>query len=526
MEYSVNIQTYIDMDAPMDFPTVTFCNHQPFSSQAYQLWRNGSVISPTRFNQLLRNRAAELFARSIVIPKNDNDSVRLVDSNLLLESLGQSIVYDSLPIYYQSLPWPAQIDLGHSPKDLIALCFLRYNNMWAVAGPGCQDSALRVKRQSDPKYFNCFSVEIERNFSQQISELGLVLWLGPDENHGKEDRQAFLFDLFDQAYGLRVLIHEPGQIANLDRHSIQVAPGRMNTLTFQTVRSIHNNRPTKPCFPDPKQTFTDLEVEYCYEFELCLNSHLQQKVVEKCGCLFAYYPRIYLPNASLPYCGEMTDHSRGLLNKEIVDRRKRCAEGIVNNAAVYRKVIEDKGVCLRRCVTTEYESQVSVTKWRPTGWQLYWSQKTSSLFDSVYNGSLTPTEARLIEHFLQTPNLDEVNGSNSSIIFDERYTYLVVKRKSNDTIIKEENLVLTVNALFSRIGGLCSLYIGLTMAVFMEIVEFIYLSWTNRKSGINKTVNENSTSNSFNEGSIEKKSFENSRNKKGNDEISDSLTVV
>lgn len=532
MEYAVNIQTYNDMDAPMAFPTVTFCNHQPFSARAYQLWQNKSVISPTRFNQLLRHRAAELLAQSVEIPKNDNESVRLLDRDLLLESLRQAIVYDTLPLYYQSLPWPMHLELGHSSKDLIALCLLRYSSKWAVTGPGCEDSALRVRRQSNPKFFNCFSVEIVKEFSQHIRELGLVLWLGPDENYGKEDRQAFLFDLFEQAYGLRVSIHEPGQMANLDRHSFQVAPGRMNELTFQTVQSVHNNRPTKPCFNKPKETFTDLEENFYYEFELCLNSHLQLQIIEKCGCLFAYYPRIYPPNETLPYCGEIIDRSMKLMDKEIVDRRERCAESIVNNAAVYRKVLEDRGICLRRCVTTEYESKVSVTIWRPTGWQLYWSQKTSSLFDAVVNGSLSAVEAKRIEHFLKTSDLDEVNGSTNSIVFDERYTYLVVKRKSNDTIIKEENLVLTVNALFSRIGGLCSLYIGLTLAVFMEIVEFIYLSWIKNKGGHDGTTerpnkeNDTSAQNSIEENHMDEIVLEKNPNNKNNTEMADTLTVV
>ncbi len=137
MEYSVNIQTYNNMDSPMDFPTVTFCNHQPFSAKAYQLWSKKTVLSPTKFNQLLRNRAAELLAKSMEIPTNDSEKVRLLNPELLRESLIQGLVYDTLPLYYQSLPWPKHLELGHTPKDLIALCLFRYGGSWAVAGPGC-----------------------------------------------------------------------------------------------------------------------------------------------------------------------------------------------------------------------------------------------------------------------------------------------------------------------------------------------------------------------------------------------------
>ncbi|VDN96794.1 unnamed protein product [Rodentolepis nana] len=490
MNYAVNIQTYIDMDAPMDFPSVTFCNHQPFSNRAYELWKDGSVISPTRFNQLVRHRAAELFSRSIEIPHYDNGTVRILNKAMMFESLRQGIVYDSLPLYYQSVQWPRQLELGHNRKDLIALCLLQYGNQYAVTGPGCEDAVLRVKRLSNPKFFNCYSVEVIKEFSKSIKELGLILWLGPDENHGNEDRQAFLFDLFEQAYGIKVSIHEPGGMANLDKHSFQVAPGRMNELTFQTVKVLHYDRPPKPCAPNPTQTYTDLNEQYNYDFELCLNSHVQERIVEECGCLYAYYPRIYEPNKTLPYCGGLIDDGMGLLDIKAVEKNEHCAENIVKNAAAYRKAIEDSEICKRRCETVEYESQVSVTKWRATPWQLYWSLKTSSLFDSVANGSLSPRDARLIEHFLRTPNLADIENSTSSIVFDERYTYLLVRRKSNDTIIKEENLVLTVNALFSRIGGLCSLYIGLTLAVFMEVVEFIYISWVRAMSARKKSSGE------------------------------------
>jgi len=50
-QYSVNIQTYTRFDNGTPFPAVTFCNHQPFSLKAYELWNSGEVMSPTEFNQ-------------------------------------------------------------------------------------------------------------------------------------------------------------------------------------------------------------------------------------------------------------------------------------------------------------------------------------------------------------------------------------------------------------------------------------------------------------------------------------------
>ena len=52
---------------------------------------------------------------------------------------------------------------------------------------------------------------------------------------------------------------------------------------------------------------------------------------------------------------------------------------------------------------------------------------------------------------------------------------------------RQEKLQLSMNAMFSRVGGLCSLYLGLTCAFFIEIIEFFYLlrqqNNDNRNSG-------------------------------------------
>uniref|UniRef100_A0A1I8H8J2 Endothelin-converting enzyme 1 n=1 Tax=Macrostomum lignano TaxID=282301 RepID=A0A1I8H8J2_9PLAT len=64
--------------------------------------------------------------------------------------------------------------------------------------------------------------------------------------------------------------------------------------------------------------------------------------------------------------------------------------------------------------------------------------------------------------------------SKASFDFDDRFSFIVVKRQSNNTFVKTEKIVLTLNALFSRVGGLCSMYIGLTLTFIMEFIEFIF----------------------------------------------------
>nr|CAH8860547.1 unnamed protein product [Trichobilharzia regenti] len=468
------------MDAPSNFPAITFCNHQPFSSRAYELWRSGEIISPTQFSKLLKN-AADYYLNA---SQSKNQSFPQEAGFFAFE-------FDTVKMYYQNLDWQKSKLLGHERNQSIYMCLFRYSGgNLVIGGPGCHDDMIIIRERSHPHHFNCHTVEVSQAYSQEVQELGLIIWLGPNENYNVQYRQAFLMDLFEQAYGLRVAIHEPGQLANLDSQGIQIEPGRMNELNFDAVKTIHQETPRKPCIHQPKQMYTDLEQEYNYEFELCLNTHLQNLLITQCTCLYAYLPRVKLPNISLPYCGHLITTNNQSLDTTGILTRKECVRNILSKSAILKKSFEDNGLCLRRCELVDYESTASVTTWRSTRWQLHWSQETSAALEVLFSlpmdvQNVNNTNDKALKNLqvyfrtdnlsLITSNFHEKDSLTEAYGFSDRYTYLLVKRKSNDTIVKAETLVLTLNALVSRIGGLCSLYIGMTFAVFIEFIEFFYI---------------------------------------------------
>ncbi|KER32263.1 hypothetical protein T265_01690 [Opisthorchis viverrini] len=487
--YSVNIETEERMDAPTEFPSVTFCNHQPFSEKAYELWRSGSVISPTQFNRILRQKAEELV---------DNNSGN-ISEHLLQMVAHYSIVFDTIKMYYQNLDWPDQKRLGHQRNQSIYMCLIRFSGEeLLLGGPGCYDEMIHIKERSHPHHYNCYTVDINIYLSRRVQELGLIVWLGPPENYDIRYRQAFLQDVFEQAHGLRVAIHEPGQLVNLDRLGIQIEPGRMNEINFEVIRKEHQQTPRKPCIQDPKDQYRDLDGEYDYEFELCLDSLIQQIVIERCSCVYAYLPRIVIPNATLPYCGRLLRNNQ--LDAQGLFDRKECVRHVVQQFAKLRKQFEAEGKCLRRCQTLEYDKRVSVTTWRATQWQLYWSQETANALEEIMASSPNFTKASVdrLTVYLKTANLSTAfnapdvthKGITRKYGFSDRHTYLLIKRKRNDTVVRKETLVLTLDALVSRIGGLCSLYIGMTFAIFIEVIEFFYMVYMkNSKSKKRKRAN-------------------------------------
>ncbi|TNN04836.1 Amiloride-sensitive sodium channel, partial [Schistosoma japonicum] len=44
--YDVLVNIHVALDTKSPFPALTICHHQPFSQNAYNLWRNNDVMSP------------------------------------------------------------------------------------------------------------------------------------------------------------------------------------------------------------------------------------------------------------------------------------------------------------------------------------------------------------------------------------------------------------------------------------------------------------------------------------------------
>ncbi|KAF6769678.1 hypothetical protein AHF37_12340 [Paragonimus kellicotti] len=416
LQYTINIEVEEEMDTPAPFPSVTFCNHQPFSERAYKLWKAGKVLSPSKFSRILRQKADSLIRESTL--KNETFPLHAVAHF--------GIVFDSIKLYYQNLDWPDHLLLGHQRNHSIYMCLMRFSG-----------GSLGSWR------------------SRLLKNWDLIIWLGPPENFDIQYRQAFLQDVFEQAHGLRVTIHEPQQLAKLDQSGIQIEPGRMNEINFEVVKKEHVETPRKPCVRNPTQTYRDLENTYHYEFELCLQTHLQLVVVQQCGCLYAYLPRIAVPTLKLPYCGRIFKNDT-LDETEFLFARKLCVFNLIKQFATMRKRLENKGKCLHRCTSVDYDNRVSVTTWRATQWQLYWSKLTAAALEQIDSQMPSPS-AESIERFqtyFRAENLSETITSSPDLPesitgkygFSDRHTYLLIKRKRNDTLARKEVQVLTFEA--------------------------------------------------------------------------------
>ncbi|BHF79739.1 hypothetical protein SprV_0702286200 [Sparganum proliferum] len=485
LNYDVGVHTRLLLDDPSPFPAITVCHHYPFSDDARRLWKEGKILSPGRFNRYLRNLTLGYLL--------DNDV-----------SAAEAIsFYDSLSVYYQNLRPDEAKSLGHNYA--IFLNCMRVGSHVSYFEDDCSLlNGYRIRQFSHHQYLNCHTFEpTDLAGSEETSFLSLIIGMGPKES-SEYDEQAFLPDVFEQAKGLRVVVHEPGTYPDLEKFGLHAEPGKLNEIGYEPRRWTKKNTPKRPCYSfNASRAYRDLDQVYNYTHEQCLLLYQQKEIINECGCYYVMNPRPSFPSDMTPYCGRMWPN----LDIKMFTSRLACLQRKLD-ISVKRKY--DGTVCLPRCEYYTYDTTISITKWRAKFWNLYWLRVqnravrlaeqfvrlyphrniTESMGYKMWRKYLVqqdlrniPKEAELNDSMRPphiVPLLSE-NMRNQLYLDNESFAYIILKRKSPNTIDNTEKLVLTLNVLASRIGGLCSVTIGITAAFVIEVVEFIYLLIQRRK---------------------------------------------
>ncbi|VDP65811.1 unnamed protein product [Echinostoma caproni] len=500
LNYDVSVHIQVKLDTPAPFPALTVCHQPPFSFEAYELWNKSKVLSPSQFNQYMRKLVLDALYRN--------------ELDLAVGIWG----YDTLSVYYQNLAVNETIHLGHSPA--IFLSCVRFTAQSISFEDNCTLlQGYHLRRFSHHLFMNCYTFEPkELSEAQDISIFSLVVGMSP-RDRDVPAHPAFFTDVFEQARGLRIVVHEPGTMPDMEKDGLHVEPGKLNEISFEPYLWNRLNTPKRPCLvANESHRYRDLDEWYNYTHSSCLLVHQQREIMSECGCMLVLNPRPVAPTEQMPYCGRL----RANENMTAFMERLACLSEKMQKAV---KQKYDGTACLPRCTYYEYPSTTSITKWRGYPWQLYWLRVQNQASQNLYSYYQEHPNANLTEHpafkqwelYLKYDNLTHIprhqelmnlaQGTGSYFanlpkwppenlnLDSEDFAYVVVKRKSTSLNEKNEKLVLSSYVLVSRVGGLCSLTVGVTAAFFAELLEFIYLLYSeSRETKKPKLAQENQAS--------------------------------
>ncbi|VDD79593.1 unnamed protein product [Mesocestoides corti] len=467
------------IDDKTDFPAITICAHNPFSLEANRIWAEASILTPTEFNR-------QLSAMTLAFIENGNPEY----AGLLLQ--------DSTDTYFANLRPEESQRLGHQ-TTMFPHCMVTADGVNIVA-ENCMiegDTGFTKKRFSHPKYFNCWTIETAANQSTKDTvRLTVLLSLIPSKEIN-ESRKNFIMDTFSRGEGVKLVVHQSGTYPEIDKHGINVQPGRMNELSFNTEWWVRLKTPTAPCLDDPPP-ITDMGRQYSYRMTQCLDSYLQNISINQCGCLNSEWPRPIHPdlvNSKIPYCSALPKNVSDSATLEGIIRRLNCTSNLLHNLKKIKESAILNHICTPRCSFFTYPISASITSWQPIPEKLQHFTDKFKRVERLLNNYDDPLEReRLIQYLKEVIDPQEKLStqiiSKSSLRIEDfqnqgSYTYISLVRTTYDTTYKEERLIFDIYILISRVGGLCSIFIGLTAAIIVELIEFVYVGfWLARSDSL------------------------------------------
>nr|CAH8825668.1 unnamed protein product [Trichobilharzia regenti] len=471
LRYSTAWNARTLLDDKSEFPAVTLCAHNPFTLDVNRLWKEKIVPSPKEIKLRVR------------------DLLKTMQYYGLANNTGDLAFSDTIEFYYANLNSDDTIKVGHD-KDMLYHCML-YEEGTTVVAEKCElepETSIRIRRFTHPKYFNCWTIEGKPNASTaDITRLIILARLVPLKKI-EDANTSFITDSFTRGEGIKVVIHERDTYPEIEKHGVNIQPGRMNEVNYATLFWKRLHTPVAPC-AGGNLYIEDLGVQYTYTQTQCLNLVLQNELFKRCGCLNSEWPRsikLMDSNHFLPYCQKLPADVNDKRGAEEMKARLECLSTVLVELKQIKETAIQKGVCLPLCGYYTYNTKLSVTSWDPDPHKL-------ALYTKVYrhvDKFLTdPSERGHFDELLKVfdesvdPTQSGEQSSSTGTMFsdiyqkfdDGKHTYISLIRQDFDTTMNEERLVFDIYILISRIGGLCSLCIGLTMAFIVELVEFFYL---------------------------------------------------
>uniref|UniRef100_A0A1I8IA72 Amiloride-sensitive sodium channel n=1 Tax=Macrostomum lignano TaxID=282301 RepID=A0A1I8IA72_9PLAT len=483
------------------FPSVTICNQNPISLRGHRLLRQRGWPGPRDFFRLAWKRRTQMHpSNGGNLSKSDAGNLRNYISGLL-----------SFNAYFANLPKGSDPhELGHSKEDLIRSCYLLVQSSTSgkeppVNSPRC-DHLGWWRQVYDQNRLNCYTYMADRQHENDaVVEMELRLFLGHELNFDCSD--CVLMDVSSQTRGATVVLHPNGTYPDVQRDGFTVYPGTLTEVTFATLNWTRLGPPYGNCDPNPpsylniantegtdsssaqnsnqnqqqqqqRQEHRNHQKLFAYTSRACHKLSLLSRIQSDCNCSFAFL----LPHAPIssvqPTVCESLDadntinfSSSGLLR---AINRTRC--GMLGAFANF-----DSG-CREPCSHFSYQIATTQSQWpRESMLANIFKYELANDKDLDLNSNssaeLSSQEWQLAEMYEQVRQLIPNSTANASSLLkqlgliSDSFVTLKVTRKDFSVTQIAEKPVQTLASTFSQVGGLLSMWIGLTFVWLVELLD-------------------------------------------------------
>ena len=435
------------------FPDITICNINPLKNEI-------TTSNHFNWNDYLSYIKNEL-GRGLLSLEEINNF--LPNVKLTEEDFVNFLEYLQTPNwFYVNLPSTINQDLSQENAKFI-VNHLYYSWNWLPINSSDSD----VQITWDSAYYKCYTFRPSRTYNDIIRGVSFIININDFPEGMTEGFSTDLFFAFET--GVRVAIHSPGTMPNM-RTGMSIGPG---STTIMTIMPTIRKRLDKPytIHGCSDKVYLDTSVDVVYSWEACYDTCLQNITLNKCGCVMPFYQftMYQLRKANYRVCLNQSSEASNRPNITLAIRDILCIKEWITVSDVTDCDVK----CLLPCDEVYYDISVTSAPWPHISQQMAFYKSYIKSNPNIYGNRFDAYEEVLNSSGNQSDTQIMNRLRNINLIRDN-FLQLKFVLKSRIPFVLVDQPLMNANSMISSIGGSLSLWLGITVMTFAEVIEFIY----------------------------------------------------
>ena len=406
--FEVNTITRKLFETPAEFPKVTLCNINQFTTEyALEFLKQiNHNISPNA---------------SIFDGKNMNKYQKQIKIREI-NSLATANMLD------QSVPNTHKAKFAHSIDDILLKC--KFNNEHCTA----KDFEWILDRQ----FGNCYVFNAHSNNSRKLTISGpgnglkLTLYSSFHDN-------LTVFNSYTGGNGFILRIENNSYLTDHNADGIYISPGIIANIAVERTFRLNLPEPYSNCDLDnasPRDYQSDLyekilNSQYEYSQQFCLNQCIQKQIISICNCSYPFM-------LSLFEADQCNNQAQIICSSNVYTRTTNATNTFIQDNCM--------PLCPLECNSTEYHSSLTFLQ-----------------MIGDYHADILKQKPNLLRDFV-AKTLNARTAQESTVVLNIFYDSLSYTKSFE---IAQMDLV----ALMSNIGGTMSLFMGVSLFSMFEMAE-------------------------------------------------------
>jgi len=324
-----------------------------------------------------------------------------------------------------------------------------------------------VKQIWDPDYGVCYTMKVNLTEGKNIRGIAALIYVDTVLYNTGNYYNLNIKNL--QVTGVRVLTHAPGTKPDM-KLGIDGGSGFATTIVLDQTKQTRLPAPYSSCTTEGTLGSVDNSNPYTQPY--CVSICQQQQCLDKCGCIKKEFQFTYsqLVESNFSVCSfiEWISNGSSLNFKQL--GQMLCDQSFKpNESACYKQ-------CLSPCQEYQYSSNVITTAPWPD----------STVLNSFYNSYIMGVYrfGHKFDAYEEWRSVDaeETNSSTDSYLlqtlnierlFQKNFLQLNIQFNTNEYTIQKEVAAFPLDSFGAQVGGVLSLWLGVTIMLIFEIFEFI-----------------------------------------------------